>query len=130
MSFHLWAAANITSTIILSFSLGAFNDDELNVPGGCDQRQFIMSRGNQDRRYFFSSCSDRFMNQFVRSDSALCLKQIDEVNPPALDPTYSTPKAPTMDEICKLGLGSDSAYVNGVIVLLLDLLDYHWTNYT
>jgi len=75
-----------------------------------------MSRRNQDRRYFFSTCSDRLISQFVQSDSASCLKTIDEESNPVLDPSFSTPNAPSMEEICKLAVNSDAAYIEEVCI--------------
>jgi len=97
------------------FSLGAPHDDDPNFPGGCSQRNFIMSGAKEGYQYFFSACSDRLISQFVRSESASCLRRLDESKSPVIDPSFANPKAPSMQEMCKRALKSDKAYIDEVL---------------
>jgi len=75
-----------------------------------------MGGGNNIYRYFFSSCSDRLISQFVSSESASCLRRIDETKNPVIDPSFSNPKAPTMLDVCKRVINSDKAYIDEVLI--------------
>jgi len=72
----------------------------------CNQTGFIMSGGT----YFFSSCSDRTISEYVLSDKGACLRRIDAEGEPAVDPSFSNPKAPSFGEICKRWWKNDKAW--------------------
>jgi len=54
------------------------------------------------------------ISKFVRSESASCLRRLDENKGPVIDPSFSYAKAPSMQDTCKRRLQSDKAYVDEV----------------
>ncbi|XP_035711815.1 uncharacterized protein LOC118437124 [Folsomia candida] len=97
-----------TGTHELAHTIGAPHDDDQGASCGDVPWGFIMDTRLGGNRYFFSECSDRWMSKFVNSDSGACLKRIDGYSTTPMDPNFSSPKAPTMDDLCKKLLSSDS----------------------
>ncbi|XP_021953584.1 uncharacterized protein LOC110850459 [Folsomia candida] len=95
----------------MAHTIGAPHDDDPNAncppPYG-----FIMSGGNDNYRYFFSDCSDRHISRFVNSDSAACLRSIDGLPTTPMHPRFSSPKAPSVLDLCKKSLKNPNAWVD------------------
>jgi len=70
-----------------------------------------MSGGNDELKWFFSTCSDRTIGEFVSSNEASCLRRLDENGSPAINPDFSSVLAPTMEEQCKRRLKNPNAFV-------------------
>ena len=45
--------------------MGAPHDDDPNFPEGCSDRGYIMSGATDEKRWMFSTCSDRTIGDFV-----------------------------------------------------------------
>ncbi|ODN06442.1 Venom metalloproteinase 3 [Orchesella cincta] len=98
----------------LAHTLGAPHDDDPNYPGGCTDRGYIMSGGNDDLRWFFSTCSDRTIGDFVGSNEGSCLRTIDESGSPPISPDFSSILAPSKEEQCKRRLNNPDAFIEEV----------------
>ncbi|CAL8143682.1 unnamed protein product [Orchesella dallaii] len=94
----------------MAHNLGAWHDDSPDFPGGCQDRGYIMSGGNEKLKWYFSGCSDRSIGELVRSKEASCLRRIDEFGSPTISPDFSAMLAPTMDEQCKQRLNNQKAF--------------------
>jgi len=77
----------------LGHNMGGPHDSE-----PCDGT-FIMGGSTDEHRYFFSTCSDGFIGDYVRSDQASCL-QVLSSNNPVTSPDFNSPPAPTMTQQC------------------------------
>ncbi|ODN06439.1 Venom metalloproteinase 3 [Orchesella cincta] len=95
----------------LAHTLGAPHDDDPGFPGGCQAKGYIMSGGNENLKWFFSTCSDRTIGEFVRSNEGACLRRIDENGSPAISSDFSSVLAPTMEEQCKRRLNNPNAFM-------------------
>ncbi|ODN06444.1 A disintegrin and metalloproteinase with thrombospondin motifs 13 [Orchesella cincta] len=95
----------------MAHTLGAPHDDDPNIPGGCQDRGYIMSGGNENLKWFFSTCSDRTISALVRSTDSACLRKIDELSSPQVNANFSSYPPPDMDEQCRRRLKNPTAYV-------------------
>ncbi|CAL8143695.1 unnamed protein product [Orchesella dallaii] len=95
----------------MGHTLGAPHDDDENYPGGCDDRGYIMGGGNDDLRWFFSTCSDRTIGNFVGSNQGSCLRRIDENGNPPISPDFSFILAPSKQEQCKRRINNPGAFI-------------------
>ncbi|ODM92024.1 Venom metalloproteinase 3, partial [Orchesella cincta] len=101
-----------TGTHEMAHTIGAPHDDPT-LPGGCDYYNgYIMSGGGDELRWYFSPCSDRFVDQFLRTDGASCLRRIDETGSLPIPADFiGDDVAPGMDEQCKRRLKNPNAFV-------------------
>lgn len=87
--------------------LGARDDSE---ERNCNESGYIMSEG-EDAKRFFSTCTERAIQDFVRSSQASCLRRQDQTGDLPMNPTFTSALAPSMDDQCKIRLGSSDATV-------------------
>ncbi|ODM86891.1 Venom metalloproteinase antarease, partial [Orchesella cincta] len=92
----------------MAHTLGAPHDDDPNFPGGCAARGYIMGGGNDDLRWFFSTCSDRTINLIKHR----ALRTINEPGNPPISPDFSFILAPSKADQCKRKLKNPNAFVN------------------
>ncbi|XP_037042773.1 uncharacterized protein LOC119079069 [Bradysia coprophila] len=95
----------------MAHNVGAPHDDDpnANCPGPYG---FIMSGGNDDRRYFFQRCSDAAISSFVNSDKGACLRRFDGYETTPMDRSFSSPKAGTMQDMCRTALNNPNAWID------------------
>lgn len=74
-----------------------------------------MSAGGKynEKRWFFSECSDRHIHDFVNSNQAKCLRQIDQPENIPINEGFNDVLMPSKDEQCKRVYGS-TAYADPV----------------
>ncbi|CAL8112042.1 unnamed protein product [Orchesella dallaii] len=90
--------------------LGAPHDDD--TPDVCPATGFIMNSGADEPLWYFSTCTDRYIDEFVRSNQGSCLRRIDEVESLPIPSDFSGASAPSMDEQCRRSLRNPTAFVN------------------
>ncbi|ODM87830.1 Venom metalloproteinase 3 [Orchesella cincta] len=103
------------------------HDDDPNFPGGV-QPWIHNGGGNDDLRWFFSTCSDRTISNFVLSNQASCLRTINEPGNPPISPDFSFILAPTKADQCKRKLKNPNAFVSEVLLNIIFILSYYLCN--
>ncbi|ODN06445.1 A disintegrin and metalloproteinase with thrombospondin motifs 17 [Orchesella cincta] len=105
-----WSTVAI-GTHEIAHNLGAPHDDDANYPGGCTDRGYIMGGISPDLQWFFSTCSDRTIGSYIRSDQAACLRTIDHGGNLPISPDFSFILAPSKEEQCKRRLNNENAFI-------------------
>lgn len=75
--------------------LGARHDADIE---GCSESGFIMSNADSESQYFFSSCSDNDIGEFLDSTNAACLRNNES---PKEHPILND-AAPSLQEQCEM----------------------------
>lgn len=98
-----------TASHEMAHTLGAPHDNE--VGPACTYLGYIMS-GSTTYPYFFSPCSNEYITKLVQQPDKTCLQRLDEPGAPAINPDFTGPKPPTIEDQCRAYTKRSDAFIS------------------